>query len=401
VNIKVILKIIEWVVFTFLLILLFLVASPLLPTEKYISTHVISTGSMEPSIETGSVVFSSKNETLNKGDIIVFTSPDDSEKTIVHRIVDIEEDNIYRTKGDNNEDEDRWVVMESQIKGTTILTIPKVGYLIEWIKTPIGFISVLIIPAILFVISQIRKINDGINEEVERRTKIEVNKVLAPFKDTPVPFILLALAISIGFFSTPVAYALFSSNVSIEGITISTAEIYKTPDIVINEIMWSGSNINSKDEWIELKNTTNKEINIGLWKLTNVRGIGQPAINLPGNSKVPPNGYFLIANYPKQAKPTMLNVDIDIVNGSIDLLDTNNGNIVLMDRNNNIVDEVIGSTWPSGQTNKSMQRVSSDVSGLTISNWSTCINILCTSTTYWKIDNGLNYGTPKADNILY
>ena len=97
-------KVLEWFVFLFLLFILFLVLSPLLPTREYISTHVVPTGSMEPTIMTGSVVFSSLEigDDIKEEDIIVFESPNDPEVSIVHRIVE-KEDGEYITKGDNNE----------------------------------------------------------------------------------------------------------------------------------------------------------------------------------------------------------------------------------------------------------------------------------------------------------
>jgi len=38
-------------------------------------------------------------------------------------------------------------------------------------------------------------------------------------------------------------------------------------DVVINEIMWMGSVGNSNDEWIELRNMTDADINLSGWKI--------------------------------------------------------------------------------------------------------------------------------------
>ena len=165
---KNILKLLEWLLFITLIIILFLVASPLLPTKNYISTHVVSTGSMEPEIKTGSIVFSTlQNQEINKGDIIVFTSPDNQEITIIHRVMDIEKEE-YTTKGDNNDSEDDWTVYKEDIKGEVIFKVPYIGYLIQYMKTPIGFAVVLGIPALILILSLIKKIKEGINEEVDK-----------------------------------------------------------------------------------------------------------------------------------------------------------------------------------------------------------------------------------------
>lgn len=166
---KKILKITEWIIFIFLLGLLFIVLSPLLPTDEYIATYTVATGSMEPTIKTGSIVFSSKQKDIKKGDIIVFESSTDSDITISHRVVDIVEDK-YQTKGDNNMEEDNSLVSQEQVKGRVLLSIPYVGSAIDWMKTITGFITLIVLPGLVFAVLQFMKIREGINDEVDKRT---------------------------------------------------------------------------------------------------------------------------------------------------------------------------------------------------------------------------------------
>lgn len=169
--IKILIRILEWSVFIFLTIILFFVASLLLPTKEYVSTHIVSTGSMEPTISAGSIVFSTlKSEEINRGDIIVFNSPDNPDISIIHRVKNIEGEE-YTTKGDSNKTEDNWIVFPSNITGKVIFSIPYLGYAVEWMKTPIGFTVVLIIPALFIAYTQYRKIKEGIDEEVEKRVE--------------------------------------------------------------------------------------------------------------------------------------------------------------------------------------------------------------------------------------
>ena len=399
---------IEWVIFILLLIILLLVASPLLPTKEYVSTHVVSTGSMEPTIKSGSVVLSSLElDEINKGDIIVFTSPENQEITIVHRIMNIENDE-YITKGDNNDNEDDWTVFKKDIKGEVFLTIPYLGYAIDWMKTPLGFIVILVIPALLFIFGMIKKIKDGINDEVEKRTEEEVLKhKMNKEKEPPIlPVILLISFLTLFSNQSPV-YALFSSSVTLTGITITVGEIEEEetmPKVIINEVMWSGTSQSLEDQWIELYNTTNEDINIGKWKIEYLRDINKPPIMIPANKVIPANGYFVISNYSNESENSMLNIEVDMSNASMNLLPINNGNLILKDTQGNTIDQVLGeSVWPMGiqsPTYNSMQRTVDGINGLLPSSWYTCLNDLCKSSYYWKISDGLNFGSPGSINIL-
>ena len=124
------------------------------------SSSIIMSGSMEPAIPVGSIVVTQKIDVDNvkAGDIIVFQRSDS--KTL-HRVIDkiVENDSYYfKTKGDANEDPDPWTVQPEQIQGALLLTIPYYGYLIYFAGTPIGFILMVIIPAILLIANEIRKI---------------------------------------------------------------------------------------------------------------------------------------------------------------------------------------------------------------------------------------------------
>ncbi len=403
VIIKRIFKIFEWIFFALLLCLLLLVVSPLLPTKDYISTYVVLSGSMEPTIKTGSIIFITNGKQFNKDDIIAFTSPLDIETTIIHRIERVEEiegTTQFSTKGDNNKEEDNWKIEKSEIKGKMICTIPYLGYAIDWLKTPLGFGILLGLPAVLLIISQIQRIREGINEEVQQKLEKELMKRKKSNGTVLATFIFL-FASSFCFFYTNYGYAFFSSQVTLQGISLSTKEVSES--VIINEIMWTGTDISIDDQWIELKNLTNNDTNIGKWKIQNVRDLNKPPLMIPANSIIAANGYFLISSYPSQSKNTALAVNSDWSNASIELLNENNGNLVLKDKDGNIVDEILGyPTWPAGllgDTLHSMQRINSG-SGLMESNWDSCTLQECNNKEFWKEDSITTYGTPKAENIF-
>ncbi len=388
-RIKKILHIVEWIFFALLLIVLFLVASPLLPTKNYISTYVVATGSMEPAIKTGSVVFSTQSDDIQEGDVIVFTSPLDAETIIIHRVIDIEEYDgiaLYITKGDNNETQDNWKVDDTEIKGEMIMPVPYLGYVINWLKTPAGFITLLILPAILLILSQIKKIKEGINEEVERKTAEAIKKKENSVKSADITIMLLILSGAILFLNNKNAYALFTAEAALTNITIKTASI---PSVIINEVMWTGTELSPNDQWIELKNTTDQPINIGQWRIENARGENKQSLMIPANKVIEPQGYFLITSYPSQSVNTALAVESNISNASIDLLNIGNFNLILTDANGNYFDSAVPIL--NGTSYHSWQRVNDFSNGADKNNWRLCTT---TDTKYWKTEIINTCGTP-------
>ena len=102
---------------------------------------VVLSGSMEPTIETGSIaLIDTKDKTdIKKGDIIAFTVDN---TFITHRVTRIDDEGIH-TKGDGNETADLWVIKEKNITGKTVFWIPKAGYIASWLTSKQGMIIVI------------------------------------------------------------------------------------------------------------------------------------------------------------------------------------------------------------------------------------------------------------------
>lgn len=99
----------------------------------------VLSGSMEPQYHVGSLIFVKKvdTDTLVEGDIITFVLQD--EKIATHRIVGVADDHRYfRTQGDANEHPDANSVYYENIVGVPFFTIPKLGYIINFIQRPPG-----------------------------------------------------------------------------------------------------------------------------------------------------------------------------------------------------------------------------------------------------------------------
>ncbi|MBB6450140.1 signal peptidase [Geomicrobium halophilum] len=118
----------------------------------------VLSGSMEPGIQTGSIISIQPTEDqgqFEKGDVITFTNADDT--LITHRIHEVQnEGQQYITKGDNNNTTDAEPVLAENVVGEyTGFTIPYVGYAIDFATSDQGAVLLLIVPGILLVIYSI------------------------------------------------------------------------------------------------------------------------------------------------------------------------------------------------------------------------------------------------------
>ena len=93
-----------------------------------IKPAIVVSGSMEPEIHTGSLVFIDMKKTeAEVGDIIAFEK---GSIFVTHRIEKITEEG-YITKGDANKTADMGVVTDDAVIGTALFSIPYVGYFIR------------------------------------------------------------------------------------------------------------------------------------------------------------------------------------------------------------------------------------------------------------------------------
>ena len=112
--------------------------------------YVVLSGSMEPTIKTGSICFINKNvsmESIKEKDIIAFKMQDGT--LVTHRAVEISNSGIV-TKGDNNEEADSNLVQKNNFVGKNLFWIPKLGYVVRAFQTPKGKIIVISIIVLLF-----------------------------------------------------------------------------------------------------------------------------------------------------------------------------------------------------------------------------------------------------------
>ena len=157
-------KIFSIIVHTIFLALLAAVALlfllPLLPIEQNLELRIVESGSMEPAITTGSLVLILPKETYDIGDVITFKSATADVPT-THRITDTYTENgrlWFITKGDANEEADTAAVARGDIIGTVRFDVPRAGYILDFARTPTGFMLLIVLPSVLLIISEIEKI---------------------------------------------------------------------------------------------------------------------------------------------------------------------------------------------------------------------------------------------------
>ncbi|QUL55382.1 signal peptidase I [Paenibacillus tritici] len=119
----------------------------------------VLSGSMEPGIQTGSVIAIKPGGDMTrfqKGDVITFTNPDNI--LITHRVVEAELNSAlgeasYTTKGDNNDAADSAAVSSTNVVGQYAgVTIPYVGYAMNFAVSKAGSVVLMIIPGLLLLL---------------------------------------------------------------------------------------------------------------------------------------------------------------------------------------------------------------------------------------------------------
>lgn len=156
--------------------------------------YVVSSGSMVPVLEVFDVLVVQGNEpfgTVQKGDIIVFQRPAGHDRVIVHRVVEILDNDpmTIRTKGDANPSSipgTDFPITEEEYIGKVAYVIPQVGYITRILMPPVNYIIIAVIIGIMIFkqISKSKKTKefsldsqDKTDETKETESPEELNKL--------------------------------------------------------------------------------------------------------------------------------------------------------------------------------------------------------------------------------
>jgi signal peptidase len=157
-----------YLVLGFLSVIAVLLVISIFPITGNIRFMMVLSGSMEPAIKTGSIVEIKSAQSYKIGDVITF-GPDTKKKSpITHRIYDIKVEGgepVYVTKGDANNAADQNGVLKKDVIGKVLISVPFVGYAVDFAKKPLGFALIVIIPVALIIIEEIRKIYNEVKKK--------------------------------------------------------------------------------------------------------------------------------------------------------------------------------------------------------------------------------------------
>ena len=132
------------------------------PAVLGLRLYSVQTSSMEPTLMKGDLVISTAvkdPKTLQRGDIITYWTVIDNERVLnTHRIVEISDVSGslgFTTKGDNNSTNDAQYVHQRDVVGKYSARIDGVGKVFDYLQTSTGFLLVVVIPVLIFLLYQL------------------------------------------------------------------------------------------------------------------------------------------------------------------------------------------------------------------------------------------------------
>lgn len=142
----------------------------------------------------------------------------------------------------------------------------------------------------------------------------------------------------------------------------------KASNVVINEIAWMGTKSSYGDEWIELYNNTDNDVNLKGWKIIS----SDKFLNIPLEGTIPKKGFFLLE---RSDDLTIPEIKADLIyKGS---LNNKGKHLILLNNNGEIEDEInCASGWFAGNntTKQTMERKDPSQKGNDPTNWQSSRN---------------------------
>lgn len=142
--------------------------------------YVVQSGSMEPTIKTGSLIVGQASQNYQQDDVVTFirdaqSDPKNPRSLVTHRIVEAtvsaSGETFYTTRGDANNANDLRRISKNLVLGKVVLTLPFLGYPVAFAKTQNGFILLIVIPATIIVYSELMNIKKEALRLIAERKK--------------------------------------------------------------------------------------------------------------------------------------------------------------------------------------------------------------------------------------
>jgi signal peptidase len=136
----------------------------------------VLTGSMRPMLEPGDMIVAKdvKLQDIEVGDVITYRM--DHKTLVTHRVAEIiQEDgkHMFKTKGDANNVEDQNLISFDQVIGKFVFNIPKGGYVSNFARSGKGFLLLVVFPAILLIVSELKSLWSEIVKDEKKTAEPE------------------------------------------------------------------------------------------------------------------------------------------------------------------------------------------------------------------------------------
>jgi len=190
--------------------------------------YIVRSDSMKPVFSAGDLIIDkSASANITIGTIVSYKN---GSETVTHRVVALTDGGVI-TRGDGNDDNDPGIVAIPQVQGTYFMKLPYMGYVAAFIQTRTGWLTAIIIPAILLliwividIVRETLKPEGALAAEVvpvERRRNLERPVKIARAEKTP----------RIGIVIQPVTFAPKEKAIRVEKIARSE-EAVRSPRII-------------------------------------------------------------------------------------------------------------------------------------------------------------------------
>lgn len=137
----------------FVLLLVVVAAAPRVLGWQFV---VVAGGSMEPTIQFGSIAVMEEisGDEVGPGDVIMYVNQ--AQKVVTHRVVDYAPDGqSLITRGDANTDVDASPVQPENVHGRYLFSVPEVGNVVHWMHSREGYLAVVLIPGLLIILFEL------------------------------------------------------------------------------------------------------------------------------------------------------------------------------------------------------------------------------------------------------
>jgi signal peptidase I len=145
----------------------------------YLKTETVLSGSMSPAFNRGDIIVISRisPDDVKVNDIVTFRT---GKSLTTHRVISIG-NSSFLTKGDANGDPDPSPIPADSVIGKMIFVIPFYGYIGNFVRTPFGFLLMVVLPGALIIVFELRKIlkcrKKGRDSFRKRPYKVKIIKV--------------------------------------------------------------------------------------------------------------------------------------------------------------------------------------------------------------------------------